>query len=83
MKLHVHAMEGGRYLAAVESGSSELKEYLRGEDQAIQTFSCLSQLREQVEAERFEEIWLHHASAYDEMCGTSEAAGEMCLQLHW
>ncbi|MFD2167250.1 DUF6482 family protein [Thalassotalea euphylliae] len=81
MDLYIKSFEGNIYFAEQKQGST--KRIVRDSQNQPMRFDSISNVKEHFKDQSFENVWLEHDSAYDEMCGLGGKCGPMVMPLNW
>ena len=84
--LIVSGIEGGSYVAAEEKLGPDghaLERKMIEEHGKAKCFSSIEQAKDYFEAGHYQEAFLEHTSAYDEIIGNSAAVQPARMALHW
>lgn len=81
MNLLIESFEGGFYLAHIEDG--ERNYYLYDEQNHPKKFNCINEIKEYLDNEKFESVWLKQNTPYDEMCGMTPNHEDLKMEIEW
>jgi hypothetical protein len=81
MNLFIESIEGGTYIAAVGGESAE--RLLHDNYRDKMAFQSLSDLKEQLAGQNFDNVWLKQNTPYDEMCGSHDENQKLTIELNW
>ncbi|WP_448556702.1 DUF6482 family protein [Thalassotalea montiporae] len=81
MDLLIKSLEGNTYLAEQRDGSSS--HLVLDKHNRPLRFQSITSVREHFSDHSFEQVWLEHQSAYDEMCGMQAPAEPLLMPLRW
>lgn len=81
MNLFIESIEGGTYLAALESGNQ--RDFLRDNNQKPKTFHCINEIRDHLSGQQFERVTLKQSTPYDEMCGMVPLSQSLEIEIEW
>ncbi len=81
MDLNIESHEGGIYIAYFETHGQ--KEFVKNNKDSPLRFNSVTQVKDHFVDSDFDNVWLHHSSAYDEMIGLSCSNEELKVRLAW
>ena len=81
MNLLIESYEGGFYLAHIEDGDRNY--YLYDEQNHPKKFNCINEIKEYLDNETFESVWLKQNTPYDEMCGMTPNPEDLKMEIEW
>ena len=85
--LIVSGIEGGSYVATEEKlgpdGHAIERKAIKNDDGKTKCFSGIEQVRDHFDSGHYEQAFLEHRSAYDEIIGNSAAVQPARMALHW
>ena len=81
MNLFIESIEGGTYLAA--TGDGQQRDYIRCNKNMPRAFHCLNEIKEHLNGQEFEKVWLKQSTPYEEMCGLDSADYNLEMEIDW
>ena len=81
MNLHIESFEGGFYLAQIED--NERSYYVYDEHNHPRKFNCINEIKNLLDNEKFDKVWLEQNTPYDEMCGLESSMEPMKMEIEW
>jgi hypothetical protein len=81
MNLFIESIEGGTYIAGI--GETSADTFLRDKHSNSLSFQCINTIKQQVEGQHFDNIWLKQNTPYEEMCGLKSSDDSLVIELDW
>lgn len=81
MNLYIESIEGGTYIAG--TGETSADNLLKEKHSNSLSFKCINTIKQQVQGQRFEKVWLTQNTPYEEMCGLTSSGESLMIELDW
>lgn len=81
MNLFIESIEGGVYIAG--TGETKIETFFLDKYSKTLSFQSLDHIKQRVEGQKFESIWLKQNTPYEEMCGLDSNTEVPAIKLDW
>ncbi len=81
MNLFIESIEGGTYIAG--TGETKVDTFLKERHSNTLSFQCINTIKQQVQGQKFDKVWLKQNTPYEEMCGLKSSTESLVIELDW